>query len=195
MRCVREILGGGRFSGYTLIDGPVPRRDVDSEVRCRALCEANRCGQYGRTWACPPGFSGTLDDYSGRFSSAVVMKRTDRADPHDAEAMSELSCRIQDDMRHAVTLLRGEGYDCMGFADAGCTYCGVCAYPDQCRFPAMLIPSVSALGLDMGEYLGCLGEQFVFRDDAVTLYGLLLVGRPLPSASPSSNGRPMFQQH
>lgn len=178
---VTDVLGGAAFHRYRFLEGPVPEADADSEIRCRRLCEENRCGQYGRTWSCPPGFSVTLGDLRGRFSSAVLMERTEHTDPKDADSMADLSRSVQEDVRRAVSAIQDAGHDCMGFADGACGYCGICSYPDPCRFPAMLIPSISALGLDLGAYLRTLGEELEFRGDRVTLYGLLLIGRRRPT--------------
>lgn len=172
---IRSILDKGGMSAYDMIMGPVPTRDEQSEIRCMALCKENRCGQYGRTWACPPGFSGTVDDYSKRFTSVAIVKRTFTVDVGDVDGVSEASHTFQDDIRRMMALIRSSGYDCMGMADGGCTYCGICAYPDPCRFPQMLVPSVSAVGLDLGKYLDSVGEKLEFRSDRVTMYGLLFI--------------------
>lgn len=195
MNGATDTLSGSRFSRYRFIEGPVPECDADSEIRCRRMCEENRCGQYGRTWACPPGFSVTLDDLRGRFSSAVLMVRAEEASPDDADATDELARSVQDDVRMAVAAISGTGRDCMGFADGACGYCGVCAYPEPCRFPAMLVPSISALGLDLGAYLGALGEKLEFRSDRVTLYGLLLLGRSASVGSERMPRRALFSNN
>ena len=173
---IRRILCGDRFADYELIGAPVPVRDTESEIRCRTLCETNECGDYGRTWACPPGFAGNLDDYKGRFTKVAIMRRAFDVNVNDRERLTEISRKVQDDVRQAAVLIRGSGIDCKGFADGGCTYCGVCAYPEPCRFPEMLVPSVSSLGIDMGDFLKSIGEELEFREDRITLYGLLFLG-------------------
>jgi hypothetical protein len=38
----------------------------------------------------------------------------------------------------------------------------------------MQIPSVSGYGIDMGKYIGSIGETFTFSENKVTLYGIFL---------------------
>ncbi len=166
------------MEGFELLDGYVPAYDPDKVLELKGLCQQNLCGDYGRTWACPPGYDVHMDALEGRFTSAFVLKRTYMVPPSEKDAAGEAGEEMQEAVRRTVALLRRSGRDCMGFSDGGCRYCGVCSYPEPCRFPEMVVPSLSALGVDLGAYLKDLGEEFSFRDDRVTLYGLILVSEP-----------------
>ncbi len=175
MSGIDEILSAPRFSKYTILKGQVPVRDEEAEIRCRKLCETNECGDYGATWACPPSFTDNLDSMAERFTRTLVMKRTFFLCPTDKEAVASATGEMQEDVRAAVQAIRSTGADCMGFADGRCRYCGTCAHPEPCRFPEALVPSISALGLSMGDYLPTVGESLGFSDDKVTFYGLLFI--------------------
>lgn len=175
MDAAEIISGDPSFEGYDVLQGNVPAYDADTVAGCRRLCEQNVCGSYGTTWGCPPGYCTHMDALGREFSHAVILRKRYSEDPHDREAMKRIGSEMQDSVRRAVILLRTSGIRAKGFSDGGCDYCGVCTYPDPCRYPEMLIPSISALGIDLGDYLSGIGETLVFRDDSVTLYGLILV--------------------
>lgn len=171
MECTEEILDGIREEGWIVCDAPVPEYDSRDAVECAASCRKNLCGSYGTTWACPPGWSTSMEELGRRFDKALVIEKTFVGGPDDAPRMS---AELHRTMRRIVMSLRSEGRDCMGFADGACDYCGVCAYPEPCRFPEQLLPSVSALGVDMGKYLSSVGKTFSFVDGKVTLYGIVM---------------------
>lgn len=174
MDAKRLVLEDPEFGDYDVLEGDVPAYDPDTVKECMGLCSQNLCGSYGKNWGCPPGHTTHMDALAGRFDRTLVLKRTFMTDPKDSGRVKGYGKDMQDAVRLAVIRLRSSGIECTGFADGGCSYCGVCAYPEPCRFPDMLIPSVSALGVDLGGYLATLGEGFSFRDDRLTLYGLIL---------------------
>lgn len=178
MKTWRDCLDPFDFPSAEFSEGHVPAYDPETVIRCRNLCAENACGDYGRTWSCPPGFDGTMERYSKNCDLCLVMSKAYVLDPKDRAEVAQAGTDFKSLIRKAVRILRSEGFVCNGFGDGGCDYCGECAYPDPCRFPEVLIPSISALGIDLKEYLGALGMEFSFRDDAMTLYALLLIGSP-----------------
>ena len=106
---------------------------------------------------------------------ALLVRRTFCLDIKDRELVKATTLEMQKIVRMMVIALRSNGIECMGFADGGCQYCGVCAMPEPCRFPDMFVPSISALGLEMKTYMESIGEEFSFSDDCLTLYGLIFV--------------------
>jgi len=77
-------------------------------------------------------------------------------------------------VRATVLAMRRAGFECMGFADGECGYCGVCSYPEPCRFPDQLVPSISSTGTDMKNYFDSIGKEFAFSDDSITFYGIVM---------------------
>lgn len=170
-----EVLDTPRFSGYSIREVPLPEYEPDTVERCLGLCRQNACGKYGTNWACPPGFDEHMDSLSERYSSAILVSRTLECDPRDAGKVEEFNETVKSALREMVSLLRSAGIDCRGFADGGCGLCQTCAYPEPCVRPDDILPSVSGLGVDMGRYLESVGEDFAFRDDAVTFYGIIML--------------------
>lgn len=171
---VDEACQTARDAGWSVSVVDPPEYCEDDAVRCLDSCAQNLCKCYGTSWSCPPGWTERLDSLLDRFDSAVLLDKRFDIDPKDESAMDRAGSELKTVMRRMYIVMRGAGIDCMGFADGRCDYCGVCSYPEPCRFPEQLIPSISATGTDLGKYLGRLGKGFSFDDGHVTLYGLLL---------------------
>ncbi len=157
---------------------PRPRK-IDAD-RCRKLCQQNLCKCYGTTWACPPG-AGTTGQCQAtlkNYRHAFALFRRYIVDTKDADALREISSRHQDIIRGFSNRLRYMGYATLPLADGGCNYCDFCAYPEPCLHPDQLVPSISAYGIMLVEYLEDQGISFEFEQDAATLYGLILYNEP-----------------
>ena len=163
------------LDGFSVRETGLPAYDEDMVIRCQNLCRDNLCGKYGTNWACPPGFSEHMDSLSEQYDSALLLSRTFVCDPRDRDAVEECNSLMKATLRSVVEHLRSAGIGCRGFSDGGCDLCQTCAYPDPCRFPDRVMPSVSAIGIDMGAYLESVGERFEFRDDSVTFYFLVFI--------------------
>lgn len=163
------------LDGFSVRETGLPAYDEDMVIRCQGLCRDNLCGKYGTNWACPPGFSEHMDSLSEQYDSTLLLSRTFACDPRDRDAVEECNSMMKATLRSVVEHLRSAGIECRGFSDGGCDLCQTCAYPDPCRFPDRVMPSVSAIGIDMGAYLESVGERFEFRDDSVTFYFLVFI--------------------
>ena len=163
------------LDGFSVRETGLPAYDEDMVIRCQSLCKDNLCGKYGTNWACPPGFSEHMDSLSEQYDSTLLLSRTFACDPRDRDAVEECNSVMKATLRSVVEHLRSAGIECRGFSDGGCDLCQTCAYPDPCRFPGRIMPSVSAIGIDMGAYLESVGERFEFRDDSVTFYFLVFI--------------------
>ena len=163
------------LDGFSVRETGLPAYDEDMVIRCQSLCKDNLCGKYGTNWACPPGFSEHMDSLSEQYDSTLLLSRTFACDPRDRDAVEECNSVMKATLRSVVEHLRSAGIGCRGFSDGGCDLCQTCAYPDPCRFPDRVMPSVSAIGIDMGAYLESVGERFEFRDDSVTFYFLVFI--------------------
>lgn len=175
MTSATELLETPDFSGYRIRETDLPPYEPDTVERCLGMCRENACGKYGTNWACPPGFDEHMDTLSQRYGRAVLVSRTLECDPRDRETVDRFNETVKADVRRMVSVLRSAGIDCRGFSDGGCGLCGKCAYPEPCVHPDEVLPSVSGLGVDMGAYLKSVGEDFGFRDDAVTFYGIIMM--------------------
>lgn len=165
------LLNEDAFPDYKIRETAIPVIDSDSKIMCLSNCKENLCGHYDTNWGCPPGF--TMKREMTEYRSSVLVSR-EYAFERDRDPSNMMS-EMQETIRNMVLMLRRNGIECDGIADGGCRYCGVCAYPEPCRFPDMLIPSVSALGIDMGRFLADCGEEFSFEEGKATMYGIILL--------------------
>ena len=175
MRPWETALSGLNLSGFSVRETSIPPYDAQTVARCRRMCEDNLCGKYGTNWACPPGFDEHMDTLAEGFSSALLVSRTFPCDPHDEGKVQEFNTLMKTTVRGILSRLRDAGIGCRGFSDGGCDICPECTYPEPCRHPDLVLPSVSIVGIDMESYLASVGETFEFRDDAVTFYGVILI--------------------
>ncbi len=160
--------------GWSITYADPPGFVSDELMRCQTLCAKNECGRYGTNWGCAPGWDTHMDVLGERFDSAILLEKRFDVDPSDKDEVRKASLELSRTLRAITASMRSEGLDCIGFAGGECDYCGVCAYPEKCRFPEQLVPSISALGIDLGNYLSGLGKGFCFEKDSLALYGLVL---------------------
>lgn len=169
------VLSVKAYKDYIIKQLDVPEFDAEERIECLRKCEENLCGEYGKTWSCPPGFDVDPEELYRNSKYVLLVRRTFCLDVNDSEVVEATSLEMHRIIRLMVRDLISSNVDCVGFADGGCKYCGVCAYPDPCRFPEMLVRSISALGLDLGGYLNKHGIDFSFSDECITLHGLIFI--------------------
>ena len=171
-----EIVSSLRgFEDYNFKKVPVPRYDEDSYNLAFSLCMENKCGKYNTNWGCNPAAKRDVPDYLSKQNYVIIASRTFQVDFKDKELMDNISDDAQRTFRRIVLELRSNNIDCDGFLDGPCTYCGVCAYPEPCRYPDMKIVSISTLGLNLKEWFKSFDEEFSFKEGEVTLYGFIFV--------------------
>ncbi|AGI48328.1 putative metal-binding protein [Thermoplasmatales archaeon BRNA1] len=166
--------------GFSLKDATVPKPTKEDAEYCRKLCEQNACHCYGVTWGCPPG-AGTLGECLSalkKFSKAVIVYCKFKVDHKDRVMIDRLSSDTQTYIRKFNNGLRSEGYKTLALADGGCNNCDHCRYPEACDNPDQRVPSISAYGIIMMQYLEDNGLDFKFEDGYVTLYGIVLYNEP-----------------
>lgn len=167
-----------RARNFEVTDAPVPSPTLRTISECRGRCESNVCGAYGMTWACPPG-SAMPDEcieILSRYEDAVLITRTYHVDPRDRASAEAVAMQFQDDCRKAAVALKEEGADIFMMADGKCGYCESCTYPDaKCRYPDMLVPSISGFGIVMSDYVKECGREFSFFDDKAEFFGIMLL--------------------
>lgn len=175
MEAWEAVLSVRAFEDYTVRGIRVPEYNEDDRITCLGRCEENLCGNYGTNWGCPPDMDIDPEELYNSSSDVLLVSRTFCLDVKDKDVLEATGLEMQKIVRMMVVDLRSNNMDCLGFADGACRYCGVCAYPEPCRFPEMVIPSISSLGLDMKSYLNGQGIPFAFSDTCVTLYGLIFL--------------------
>ncbi|MCL2318100.1 MAG: DUF2284 domain-containing protein [Methanomassiliicoccaceae archaeon] len=178
----KKMSADPKTKGYSFRKIGAPSPDPKSMKECRKLCEENLCKEYGVTWGCPPGV-GTekecLKIIAKYSKAAILIRKHENIDLKNGVLLKELGADHQDICREFSEILRKKGYEVLPLSDGGCSYCEECSYPDEpCRFPDKCVTSISGYGILMDQYLKSQNIDFEFRDDCVTLYGLILYNEP-----------------
>lgn len=146
--------------------------DVTFSPEVRKMCEVNRCGRYGTSWACPPG-CGTLEECVAKcrvFENCAVFSRAyELEDSFDFEGMMEghdrfakASAKLRDMIEGNFLLLSVEG----------CSKCGKCTYPDlPCRFPETLSGSLEGYGIFVNRLAAAAGIPYSRGPNTVSYFG------------------------
>ena len=144
----------------------------------RSLCEMNSCGQYGKTWACPPG-TGTLEECQARvmaFENLFVFTTLHPLeDSYDFEGMMEGKKRHSDLCPAIADLFRQHGKTLLILSAEGCCRCETCTYPDApCRHPDTLYPSIESYCVEVNRLAKTAGINYINGANTVTYFGCII---------------------
>ena len=117
----------------------------------RDMCEADRCGRYGKSWSCLPA-CGTLEQARAqiqRYSQGILVQSTAQLeDEFDYTGMTALS---EAHKKRFLTFARQARLlypQCLPLTAGTCTLCHACTYPKRpCRHPKQRLSSMEAYGL------------------------------------------------
>ena len=167
---VLKILDGRDFEHAVIPTGKI----IFSPELLKA-CEKNSCGKYNKCWTCPPAV-GPMEGYQEKilgFSHALVFTtKTDLEDSFDYEGMQQA--------RENHNRITAEVHDRFGrtnpvFGAGGCKICEECAYPEPCRFPDKIYPSVEAVGIYVTELSRAAGVHYNNGENTVTYFSMILL--------------------
>jgi predicted metal-binding protein len=146
-------------------------------------CESNVCGNYNKSWTCPPA-AGSLEEQKEKilaFAGAFVFTtKFGLEDSFDYEGMMKAK-----DYHNKLT---GEMHELFGktnpvFGAGSCKICRTCAYPEPCRFPEKTFTSIEAAGINVTELSKAGGIRYNNGENTVTYFSMILFDeRRRPSA-------------
>ena len=165
------------IKGFGFYDcGVVDTGEVKFRQEIRKMCEVNTCRMYGTTWACPPAV-GTVDECRDRVQSyekmLVLSGRYELEDSFDFEGMQEGARKFREASRALNEHLRTKGLKYILLSNEGCLRCAACAYPEPCRFPDRLFPSLEGYGILVNKLAESAGVPYLNGPLTVTYFGLL----------------------
>ncbi len=153
--------------------------DLEFMQEVRDMCSANKCGNYGKLWTCPPA-CGTLEESRRKaqeFRWGIVLQTTaDMEDEFDAEAIEEASITQRERFWEYCGCLREKGEDFLPMGSGGCGMsCDRCTYPKEpCRFPEKAIVSMEAYGLLVTDVCKSAGTPYYYGRNTVTFTSCVL---------------------
>jgi predicted metal-binding protein len=155
--------------------------DIVFRMEFRGLCEANRCGSYGKGWMCPPacGELGDLIADCRTRSKALVFtsigRLSSKFDYRGMMAASEaFSKLVQALAKAAPEALPEKAPRVLGAGP--CRVCRRCAYQDgePCRHPESAVMSLEANGVDVSQLAKLTGLAYNNGPETVTYFGAVL---------------------
>lgn len=145
----------------------------------RAMCAADRCHSYGKSWCCPPG-CGTLEEIAARaaeYGGGVLVQSTAALeDDFDVETMLATEALHKRRFAAFTARVREEYPNCLPMGAGGCTLCPACTYPDApCRLPDRAWPSMEAYGLLVSRVCEKSGLGYYYGPRTLTYTSCVLV--------------------
>lgn len=157
--------------------------DQDSIVlnaEFRSMCEANRCGAYGKCYICPPDV-GPIDELMRKIRSydkgLFYQLIAQLEDSFDFEGMAEarkdltrLSQKLLDELGPVL------GEEALHLSAGGCGLCAVCAKvtDEPCRHPGRAMASLESCGMDVSGTTKNTAMKYINGADTVTYFGMVL---------------------
>ena len=156
----------------------VKTKDIDFSYEVRKVCESNSCGQYNKSWVCPPAV-GEVEELKKKcleYSDALVFTTCAKlTDSFDFEGMlaqrdkhDEVQRRIRKMLGFDNNLLLGVG---------GCRLCETCNYPDPCRFPDKIVPSLESYGINVVNLAKLTGLNYHNGENTVTYFSVVFFNK------------------
>ena len=144
----------------------------------RAMCSADRCRAYGKSWSCPPA-NGTLEyweEKASHFRKGLLMQTVgEREDSFDFEAMMEVEELHKANSEKLIDFIHANALDCLFMTAGTCTRCKPCTYPDApCRFPDRVFPSMEACGVFVSKVCMDINLAYNYGDEKIAYTSCLL---------------------
>lgn len=153
-------------------------KDLEFSERVRWIC-AHECGQYGKSWACPPG-TGTVEQCRNHCQSfnrcLVISTVTEVSDIADIQETLSTRSAHEEITDQAAQLMRQCGAEPFVLSTESCAICPRCAIADgePCRFPEKMHPCVESQGINVIPVLEENGLEFQYGQNMVTWISMLL---------------------
>lgn len=162
----------------------VPASAVRTDRVYREMCATNACGNYGRSWMCPPAV-GDIDAMIASLSAYghvfVFQTETKLDHPGTFEDFYEAGNAHNRIVQSFRPVFAGLGItETLFLGVGGCRFCPVCAKKtdEPCRHPESAISSLEAYGIDVSSLTAAAGMSFSFSKTVVLYYGAVFFRLP-----------------
>jgi len=170
---IRAALDLGAFKAAVL-----PVAAISFRPEFRADCEVNRCGNYGKSWTCPPD-AGDIHELIARasgYDSVMIFQSVGSLDNvFDYESIMELG-RIHNALAAELSgLLKERAHLVLGAGK--CPVCERCAKLDdqECRFPDRAVCSMESYGINVMDLAKKADLKYNNGPLTMTLFGCILL--------------------
>ena len=155
----------------------IPVDSISFDRAFRDMCASNACGNYGKSYMCPPDV-GEIDDLIRQvksYSHAVVYQTIGLLeDSYDFEGMMETG-QFHNALAQNVRELfeKSFGKKALHLGAGGCRLCPVCGKKtgEPCRFPDKAMSSLEAYGVNVSKLAAQCGMRYNNGKNTVTYFG------------------------
>ena len=135
------------FTNYAPLD--VSTLDFMQEIR--DMCSADKCGNYNKSWSCPPACA-SLEEMRERvkaYNNGIIVQTVGEIeDSLDWDGIIEIGARHKENFGRMRAELEKDNPGLLAMGAGECKLCETCTYPDDpCRFPDKKEISMEAYGL------------------------------------------------
>ena len=142
----------------------------------RKNCELNYCGQYGKTWVCPPN-CGPIDQCIKKvraYNQALIIQTiSPLEDSYDFEGMDDAMTEFHKVLKSVTDMVKKDLGDIYILSAGGCRLCERCAFSEQkpCRNPENAFPSLESHGIFVADLAPKAGMKYINGKNTVTYFG------------------------
>lgn len=158
----------------------IPVSEIPFEPELRKLCETNQCGNYGKSWTCPPdvGDIHSLIEEAKKYNYTLVFQTVSEIeDSYDFEGMMQ-GLKYYEDVTDSIKeLVHKEISPPILHLSAGwCKTCDVCAKKEDkpCRHPKKAVASLEAYGIFVAKLAEKANMKYINGINTVTYFGAFL---------------------
>jgi len=157
----------------------IPVSEITFDAGLRMNCELNYCGQFGRTWVCPPN-CGPIEECISKAKSykhaLIIQTISPLEDSYDFEGMADAMVKFHKVLKAAVDTMKSDLTNMYVLSAGSCHLCEECAFLDDepCRHPDLAHPSVESHGIFVAELAPKVGMQYINGKNTVTYFGAIL---------------------
>ncbi|MCL2759995.1 MAG: DUF2284 domain-containing protein, partial [Treponema sp.] len=135
-------------------------------------CKANACGNYNKSWTCPPACE-SLEEQKQKILSYdklfVFTTKHDIEDSFDYDGMTkgrELHILLTEKVKNQMG-------DVLVYGAGACPTCKTCAFPSPCSFSEKKIYSIEAAGIDVTQLSKAAGISYNNGPNTVTFFSII----------------------
>lgn len=176
----KELIDIALLNGATK-SGVISTENLKFDSYLRKLCKDNSCGNYAKTWMCPPGI-GKLEDLKEkvkRYNKCLIVQTIfPLTDSFDYEGMVEGKKKLKETMKNIYKNIKENvnNEDVLSFGVGKCDICSECTYPkgEPCIYPNEAMSSLEAYGINVKEAVEKCGFLYVNGQNTVSYVGAIL---------------------
>lgn len=152
---------------------------ITLDAEFRKMCEANACGNYGRSYMCPPD-AGDIHELMAQLRTyrkvLVYQTVSELEDSYDFEGMMDAGQRHNELAQKLRKMADEQGVaGALHLGAGGCRYCEVCGKVtgEPCRFPDLAMRSLETYGVNVSELAKLCGMRYINGANTVTYFGAM----------------------